>query len=460
MSRLIAVSNRTSAGNPGAGGLAVALRASMAGTDGVWVGWSGKIYDFPSQRARRLEEDGLNYALIDLAKPEFDGFYLGYSNAALWPVLHNRLDLARFEPEDFRAYQRVNARFAETVRGIARDDDVVWVHDFHLLLMARSLRAMGVESRIGIFLHTPFPAPDVFRAVPGHRDLGAGLCAHDLIGVQTRTDLRNLARYLAEEFGAEATGPADGHRYRVGGRTVRLLHCPIGLDAGEVAAMAVTKRARKAARKISRLLGKRDLVLGVDRLDYSKGLPQRFEGLATLFDQNPDRHGSFQFTQVAPPSRADVQEYIDLRETLDRLAGRINGDYGDLDWVPIRYLARGYGRDQLAGLYRLARVALVTPLQDGMNLVAKEFVAAQDPDDPGVLVLSRFAGAAEQMELGGDGALIINPHDSGAIAEATLRALDMDVGERRERWAALWEGVREHDIHWWGGRYLDALREG
>ena len=450
MSRLIAVSNRTAAGSPGAGGLAVALRSTLAETEGVWVGWSGRIFDFPSHRPKRSEEAGINYALLDLSKPEFDGYYLGYSNAAMWPVVHNRLDLAHFEPEHYRLYRRVNFRFSEAVAEMAEPDDLIWVHDFHLLLMGKYLRELGAENRLGLFLHTPFPPPEVFRAVPDHEELGGSLLQFDVVGVQTQDDQRNLARYLAEDHGAE---PLGDHVYAVGRRTVRILHCPIGLDADDFAEMATSKPAKKAVKTLGRFLGKRELLIGVDRMDYSKGLPQRFEGIATLFDTHPELHRKVQFTQIAPPSRSNVQEYIDLRERLDRLAGRINGDYGDLDWLPIRYLARGYGREQLAGLYRRAAVALVTPLQDGMNLVAKEFVAAQDPEDPGVLVLSRFAGAAEQMSE----ALIINPHDPVSIAEATVEALRMPLEERQRRWRKLWEGVREHDIHWWSERFLRAL---
>jgi trehalose 6-phosphate synthase len=214
--------------------------------------------------------------------------------------------------------------------------------------------------------------------------------------------------------------------------------------------------ARLAASKLNKFLGNRQLVLGVDRMDYSKGLIQRFEGMADLFDRHPDVHGHISFTQIAPPSRSVVEEYQQLRQQLDELSGRINGDYGDLDWIPIRYLARGYDRDQIAGLYRQAKVCLVTPLQDGMNLVAKEFVAAQDPEDPGVLVLSQFAGAAEQMLE----ALIVNPYDASAIAEAVYRAIHMPLDERQARWRVLMDGIQSQDLIWWRERFLNAVPAG
>ena len=463
-SRLIALSNRTAAGNVArAGGLAVALRDVLAGGEGMWIGWSGKIFDFPSQRARETEEAGIRFRLLDFAKTDYEGFYLGYSNSMLWPVLHNRLDLTHYDTDDLRTYHRINLRFARAAAEVAGPDDLIWIHDFHLFMTGHYLRELGVEGRLGLFLHTPFPPAEVFRGMPGHADIGRSLASFDVIGTQTTTDLRNMARYLAEDHGAERVGKAteDAHVYRVGGREVHLLHCPIGMDVQGFSELPTSKPARRAVKRLSRLVGKkRDFVIGVDRMDYSKGLPERFEGMGLVFDQNPDTHGEVSFLQIAPPSRADVREYQDLREQLDRLSGRINGDYGDLDWLPIRYLAKGYGRKQLAGLFRYAKVGLVTPLQDGMNLVAKEYVAAQDPEDPGVLVLSQFAGAAEQMgdaANDGLGALIINPHDHQAIADAVVRALDMPLEERIARWRRLYDGIHTEDIAWWRDRFVTAL---
>ncbi|MCA8901633.1 MAG: trehalose-6-phosphate synthase [Hyphomonas sp.] len=449
--RLVAVSNRTAAGSENkAGGLAVALWDTLVETKGLWVGWSGRVLDHESDRVHRSEEDSVRFALTDLSRKQYDGFYLGYANSVLWPVMHNRIDLAVFEGDGFSHYLTVNEKFARAVISEAEESDFVWVHDYHFMLMGQMMRQRGWKGRLGYFLHIPFPAPDAFRAIPQHKELGEGLCAFDVVGVQTGRDLYNLARYLEEEFGAEEL--PDG-RYRVGGRDVRLLHCPIGIDAEAFAGVAGEDDAQLAAARLARFLGQRQLVVGVDRMDYSKGLLQRFEGMARLFDQHPDVHGRISFTQVAPPSRTVVEGYAQLREQLDELCGRINGDYGDLDWIPIRYLARGYAREEVAGLYRLAAVCLVTPLQDGMNLVAKEFVAAQDPEDPGVLVLSQFAGAAEQMKE----ALIVNPYDADAIAEAVYRAINMPLEERKERWTALMEGIREQDLGWWRDRFLAAV---
>ena len=449
--RLIAVSNRTAAGSASkAGGLAVALWETLVETKGMWIGWSGRVLDHESDRITYSDEEGVSFALSDLSRRQYDAFYLAYANSVLWPVMHNRIDLAVFDSDTYRSYCSVNEKFARIAVQEAREEDFVWVHDYHFFLLGRMMRKRGWRGRLGWFLHIPFPAPDAFRAIPQHRELGEALCAYDVVGVQTGKDLYNLARYLEEEFGAEEL--PDGC-FRVGERTVRLLHCPIGIDVEAFEDAAIGFEAQLAAAKLIKFLGERHLVLGVDRMDYSKGLLQRFEGMAELFDRYPDVHGRISFTQVAPPSRSVVQGYIQLRHKLDELSGRINGDYGDLDWIPIRYLARGYAREEIAGLYRLARVCLVTPLQDGMNLVAKEYIAAQDPEDPGVLVLSQFAGAAEQMKE----ALIVNPYDATAIADAVYKAINMSLNERRARWTSLMEGLKAQDLGWWRQRFLGAV---
>ena len=452
--RLIAVSNRTAAGSESkAGGLAVALWETLVETKGLWVGWSGRVIEYETEKVTHSEEEGVSFALSDLSRRQYDGFYLAYANSVLWPVMHNRIDLAVFDADSYRNYSGVNEKFARIAVQEARPGDFIWVHDYHFFLLGRMMRQRGWKGPLGWFLHIPFPAPEAFRAIPQHRELGEALCAYDVVGVQTGTDFYNLARYLEEEFDAEEM--PDG-RFRVGERTVRLLHCPIGIDVDAFVEAATGPEAQVAAAKLAKFLGNRQLVLGVDRMDYSKGLLQRFEGMADLFDRHPDVHGRISFTQVAPPSRSVVEGYVQLRQKLDELSGRINGDYGDLDWIPIRYLARGYPRDEIAGLYRLAKVCLVTPLQDGMNLVAKEYIAAQDPDDPGVLVLSQFAGAAEQMKE----ALIVNPYDAASIAEAVYRAIYMPLEERHARWASLMEGLRAQDLTWWRRRFFDAVPKG
>lgn len=457
MGRLIAISNRTAA-DPGAraGGLAVAVWESLKSTGGVWFGWSGDIVEQPTRSLHTLKDDGVEFVLTDLSQDEHDQYYLQYANSVLWPVFHYRIDLASFNSDAFQVYAAVNQRIATMVADRLRAGDSVWVHDYHFLLMGDSLRRVGWDGPIGFFLHIPFPPPEVFRALPEHLWIARAMCAYSVIGFQSEQDRSNFTRYLMEDCKAKDLG--DG-RFEVFATTVKIEAYPIGIDATSFEVAAKTEKASEAAERIGRFLGGRSLVIGVDRMDYSKGLPQRFEAVGRLFDDYPETHGTVSVTQIAPPSRSKVEEYKELRQTLDRLAGRINGDYGDLDWIPLRYLARSYVREELAGLFRIARVGLVTPLRDGMNLVCKEFVMAQDAEDPGVLILSEFAGAAEQMKA----ALLVNPHDTRKLAEVIHHGLTMPLEERKERWTQLRQVVTEQDVSWWRQNFLkdlDALQPG
>ena len=451
MGRLIAISNRTAADpSARAGGLAVAVWESLKSTGGVWFGWSGDIVPQTSRAVHQLKDDGVEFVLTDLSEHEHDYYYLRYANSVLWPIFHYRIDLAAFDTEAFEVYAAVNQRVANLVSDRLQEGDSVWVHDYHFLLMGDSLRRAGWDGPIGFFLHIPFPPPEVFRALPEHLWIARAMCGFSVIGFQSEQDRSNFTRYLVED--CKAVDHGDG-TYEVFATTVKVEAYPIGIDASGFEAAATTDKAAEAAERIGRFLGGRSLVIGVDRMDYSKGLPERFEAVGRLFDDYPETHGKVSVTQIAPPSRSKVEEYKELRQRLDELAGRINGDYGDLDWIPLRYLARSYDREELAGLFRIARVALVTPLRDGMNLVCKEFVMAQDPDNPGVLVLSEFAGAAEQLKA----ALLVNPHDTGKLAETIHHALTMPLEERKERWEALRKIVTEQDVTWWRQNFLKDL---
>ncbi|MGC6498711.1 MAG: alpha,alpha-trehalose-phosphate synthase (UDP-forming) [Henriciella sp.] len=451
MGRLVAISNRTAADpSARAGGLAVAVWESLKTTGGVWAGWSGEIVGKASRGATVFRDDGVEFLLTDLTQDEHDQYYLGYANSVLWPVFHYRIDLASFDTQAFQAYAAVNQRIALMVADRLQDGDIVWAHDYHFLLVADSLRRAGWEGPIGFFLHIPFPAPEVFRALDEHHWIARAMCCYDVIGFQSETDRDNFVRYLTHD--CNGVLEADG-KVSVFGKRLTIRAYPIGIDAEGFSRAAQSERANTAADRIGRFLGERSLVIGVDRMDYSKGLPERFEAVGELFDAYPELHGNVSVTQIAPPSRSKVEEYRALRSELDQLAGRINGDYGDLDWIPLRYLARSYEREELAGLFRIAAVGLVTPLRDGMNLVAKEFVMAQDEADPGVLILSEFAGAAEQMS----DALIVNPHSRGRLAETIHQALTMPLDERQQRWRALREIVMEKDINWWRAKFLKDL---
>ncbi|MFW6412765.1 MAG: alpha,alpha-trehalose-phosphate synthase (UDP-forming) [Oceanicaulis sp.] len=444
--RLIIVSNRAPADGLGAGGLAAALSDALIGREAVWFGWSGEIHDDAAARPNRTRSFGdLNVTLMDLTEAERDGYYLGYSNRTLWPALHYRLDLSQFEQDDLATYRAVNARFADRLAEEIRPGDLVWVHDYHLIPLAEELRKRGLRNPIGFFLHIPFPPGEIFGAIPGADALVSGLQAYDLVGFQSDRDRANFER-LCLSRGAVHT--PDG-RLAAKGRLTRARAYPIGIDAKAFRTLA--ERAEPA-----RALAAEGVkaMIGVDRMDYSKGLPERMAGIGAFFDAHPEACGTVSLVQITPTSRADLPAYADLRRELDEAVGHVNGRHGRVDWTPVHYLARGLERDQLAGLFRRAAIGLVTPLRDGMNLVAKEYVAAQDPEDPGVLILSEFAGAAEQMP----DALLVNPHDSETMSDAIWQALNMPLDERKRRHAALWDVVDQFDAAWWSRRFESDLK--
>ncbi|WP_133650243.1 alpha,alpha-trehalose-phosphate synthase (UDP-forming) [Paraburkholderia flava] len=458
MSRLVVVSNRTAdPRKTAAGGLAVAVRESLQETGGLWFGWSGKIHGetegAAGQSDVRMQTMGrVTLATLDLDQRDYDTYYLGYANDVLWPVFHYRLDLANFDVRFAAGYRRVNQLFARKLMPLLRPDDLIWVHDYHLIPLAAELRAMGCTNRIGFFLHIPMPPPLIMAAIPEHEWLMRSLFAYDLVGFQAEADVTHFAHYVESE--AHASRLEHG-RLRAFDRTLRVGAYPIGIDVDEFAGLAQGKDGREMFARMREEYSRRRLLIGVDRLDYSKGLPQRVHAFRELLAQYPENHNSATLIQIASPSREDVGAYDDLRRQMDSLCGEINGDYGELDWMPVRYIHRNVARKRLPGLYRASRVALVTPLRDGMNLVAKEFIAAQDPADPGMLVLSRFAGAAEQLK----DALLVNPYDTQGTAQAIQRALTMPQDERINRHERLMKRIREQDVHWWCSSFLEALEQ-
>jgi trehalose 6-phosphate synthase len=455
VSRLVVVSNRVAdPRKTAAGGLAVALGEALAETGGLWFGTSGTVVDRGRGEGKlhTHRAGNVTLAMIDLTQEDHDSYYRGYANGVLWPVFHYRLDLADFDAGHIEGYRRVNRMFAHRLRPLLQPDDVIWVHDYHLIPLAAELRAMGCQQRIGFFLHIPVPPPLILAAIPAHEWLMRALFAYDLVGLQSQADLTHLSRYLLNEARAEQIGE---NTFGAFSRQLRAGAFPIGIDVDEFEALAEGEESRAMLGTLREQYAKRQLLVGVDRLDYSKGLPQRIRAFRTLLDRHPENRHSATLIQVAAPSREDVDAYGDIRRELEGLCGAINGDFGDIDWMPIRYIHRTVARRRVPGLYRAARVGLVTPLRDGMNLVAKEFVAAQDPADPGVLVLSRFAGAAEQL---GD-ALLVNPYDTQATADAIQGALHMPLQERRMRHTRLLEQIRGHDVHWWRRGFLAALME-
>lgn len=453
MVRLVIVSNRvspitTAHSNPG--GLAIAVRAALDQDRAMWFGWSGKIVESSPTPPRLVRDGRLTRALIDLSREDYERYYTGFANCALWPLFHYRTNLVEFEHEDYAGYRRVNEEFARHLVALLRPDDLIWVHDYHLIPLGAFLRARGINHRIGFFLHTPFPCPGVLTTLPMHEDLVRALSAYDVVGFQTDEDLQAFTDYIEREVHGDAREPG---RISAFGRTFHAGVFPVGIDPETTAERSSRALNLPQCHRLFDSLAGRQLVIGVDRLDYTKGLLNRFKAVKLLLEGHPEHRRCVVVLQIAPPTRGDVPEYQQLRSALDALTGHINGRFGAPDLQPVRYLNRQFGQDTLFGFYRLSAVGLVTPLRDGMNLVAKEFVASQDPENPGVLILSRFAGAARQL----DAAMIVNPYDPAAIASALDRALTMPLDERRVRHRSLMQGLRRHDIKAWRRAFLDLL---
>jgi trehalose 6-phosphate synthase len=439
MSRIVLVSNRVLDPKQAAqaGGVAVALADIVRTRPALWFGWSGEV----SETATKPHIDG-KIATVALTESEHEQYYLGYSNSVLWPVFHNRLDLAEFEAGYYEQYENVNKRLASLLAPMLKPDDTIWVHDYHLIPFATELRKLGIKNSVGFYLHIPFPPWQTFMAIPEHEKLAHGLAAYDLVGLQTKADVSNLIDYMTN--GVYGRVVPDG-RIRLFDRLVRVASFPIGIDVEDFA---------HAKRKSPVVQGRGVLrMIGVDRLDYTKGLPQKFKAFGRFLEKYPRYRRQVVLTQIAPPTRENVGAYTDIRQQLESLAGSINGRYGEIDWVPIHYIHRSAPRRRLADLYRSSRIGMVTPLRDGMNLVAKEYVAAQDPADPGVLILSRLAGAAEELEE----AMIVNPYSIDAVADVIRDALEMGLDERIARHRALMARVRRSDVGSWCRSFLKAL---
>lgn len=451
--RLVAVSNRVSVPRKAAapGGLAVGLLAAMRSRGGLWFGWSGDLVDGEPRETSVLRRGGVTYAVTDLRREQFERYYLGFSNGVLWPLFHYFLETFQYDDGHYDAYLEVNRFFAGRLARLLEPQDLVWVHDYHLVPLARMLRENGVHHRIGFFLHIPFPHYEVLRALPVYTELLRDLCKYDVLGFQTANDLNSFRDSIAYTWGRDAVRDPDC--VQVDGRRVRAAVYPIGVDVEAIRAEAEASRQSEAVRRMERSVGERQLVIGVDRLDYSKGLVERFSAFQRFLEANPDSHGKVTFMQIAPLSRADMRAYSAIREQLERLAGRINGEYSDTDWIPLRYLNRNFSHDVLMGFMRSARACLVTPVRDGMNLVAKEYVASQDPRDPGVLILSTLAGAARELT----NALQVNPYDTRDVARTLQTALSMTLSERRQRHQALLDVIRRNDLHAWHGNFMADL---
>ena len=453
MGRLVVVSNRIAPPDDkkaSAGGLAVGVLGALKATGGLWFGWSGDIGN--EDRPLKKESRGdITWASFNLSEQDYEEYYSQFSNAVLWPAFHYRLDLVKYQREAWEGYSRVNRLLAEKLLPLVEEDDILWVHDYHLLPFAGELRKRGVNNRIGFFLHIPFPTPEIFNALPPGEELLEEMCDYDLLGFQTDNDRLAFLDCVASK--TRLTSHDDGS-HSAWGKAFRTEVYPIGIEPDEIAADASGPLPPKLAQLKAELKHVKN-IFSVERLDYSKGLPERFLAYETLLDKYPQHHGKIRYTQIAPTSRGEVQAYQDIRHQLESEAGRINGRFGQLGWTPLFYLNQHFERKILMKVFRYADVGLVTPLRDGMNLVAKEYVAAQDPEDPGVLVLSQFAGAANELT----SALIVNPYDRDDVANALNRALNMPLTERISRHAEMMKVIRENDIDRWQARFIEDLNE-
>ena len=447
--RLVVVSNRLPAAPSSdrkreVGGLVSALMPALTETDGIWLGWSGAERD-PGLRLRIEQVDPVTRAQFDYPPQWRQKFYAGFCNQSLWPLLHGFPGRLRYLDDEWQCYVEANRAYAGLVLEAGGSSAKVWVQDFHLMLLARELRRLGHLGRIGFYLHVPFPSLDDFETMPWAAEVVAALLDFNLIGLQSQRWYDNFIQTVRGLLGSDAEIRARDH--------CRVI--PVGIDPDRFADAAATRNGEASELgSFEDMLRGRKLILGVDRLDYSKGIPERLEAFARLLERYPEWRGQVSFVQVSVPTRSEVTEYAELRSRVEHLVGRINGAYGEAEWVPVRYLYRSYDQATLARLYRLAAVGLVTPLRDGMNLVAKEYVAAQDEADPGVLVLSKFCGAADRMTL----ALLTNPYHVDGVAADLDCALRMAREERVARNAALRVAVWQDTASAWARTFLATLR--
>jgi alpha,alpha-trehalose-phosphate synthase [UDP-forming] len=449
---LLVISNRipapaTSDRQREVGGLVAALEPALRRHDGVWLGWSG--HECEAEPTLDLDTDASPVrASFDLTPRWRRQYYAGFCNRSLWPLLHGFPGRVRYEDEEWAAYVEANDAFARLAGDLVHRDAAIWVHDYHLLLVAAGLRHRGHRGPIGLFLHVPFPSRDAVETLPYAHELLDAMLSFDLVGFHTPRWAESFRSAVQSTLPVAMRGDRIEHRQR----TTRIATFPIPIDAAPFRAAAATPTAPDVAGLLT-MLGDRRLLLGVDRLDYSKGIPERLEAFERLLERYPAWRGRVCFVQVSVPSRADVPEYAELRDRVEHLVGRINGRFGEANWVPVRYLYRSYPHDVLAQLYRIADVGVVTPLRDGMNLVAKEFVASQDPERPGVLVLSRFAGAADELK----SAVLTNPYHRDGLADDLHRALSMAPAERRDRHRLLSATVLSRTPEDWAAEFLTAL---
>jgi len=441
----------------GSGGLVTAMAPVLKDRGGVWIGWPGTTeeqgVDIVGLMAGAAKESGYTLRPVMMTEQEKNDFYFGFANEVVWPLFHDLQSHCNFQPSYWRAYQSVNKKFARVIERNSGSNDYIWVNDYHLMLCARDLRELGVTNKIGFFLHIPFPPLDIFLKLPWRFEILNALLDYDLIGFQTMRDTRNFIqciKYLRRDLRVKGKGRISS--LSVDGRDVRIGSFPISIDFDDFANYSAGQEVSEAAWHLHEKLPERTLVLGVDRLDYTKGIPHRIQAFKNLLERYPDLHGKISLIQVVVPSREDIITYHELKMDIERLVGEVNGKFTMSGWIPIHYIFRSLSRIELLAYYRTCEIALITPLKDGMNLVAKEFCACSHEEDS-VLILSEFAGAAAQLH---SGAIMVNPFDIEGIADAIHHAYYMDKVERQARMKRLRRSIKRQDIFWWVDSFLKA----
>lgn len=442
---------------PGSGGLVRALVPVLRDRGGLWIGWPGTSEASGKKLEKVLagaaQHSGFTLKPVSLTSEEIEKYYFGFANKIIWPLFHDLLSQCKFDPSYWSTYQKVNRKFARVIKKHMTGEDYIWVHDYHLMNVARELRGLGVKENIGFYLHIPFPPLDIFLKLPWRFQILRSLLKYDLIGFQTLRDRRNFmqcARTLIKDISVQGKGQVITLRF--GNHYVRVGAFPIGIDFKEFARLASNKEVADGAWYIHEQLPNVQIILGVDRLDYTKGILERLEAFRNALLRYPELEENVVFVQVVVPSRRKIAEYLELQIEIERLVSEINGQFTRTGWVPIHYIFRAMDRSDLLAYYRTAEIAIVTPLKDGMNLIAKEYCASSLEENC-VLILSEFAGAAAQLQ---KGALLVNPHDKEGVADAIYKAVNMSRDERRQRMKKLRASVKRHDIYWWVNSFLHA----
>jgi alpha,alpha-trehalose-phosphate synthase [UDP-forming] len=468
--RLLVVSNRLPVviehqdgrwrSRPGSGGLVTALRPVLRRRGGLWIGWPGASeqegLDLDRMLSEAGEAAGFDFAAVKLTSEERDGFYYGFSNEIVWPLFHGLHTRCNFDPSYWKAYRTVNCKFARKIKEQARDNDFIWVHDYHLMHVAKELREVGLRQKISFFLHIPFPPPEVFLKMPWRFEVLQALLEFDVLGFQTQSYRRNFTQCISSVIpGMSVRGRGRVVTAKTPRRPVQIGVFPISIDFDEFADKAASPEVAARVHEIREDFAGRKLMLGLDRLDYTKGIPERVKAFGDALDRYPELREKLTLVQVVVPSRTAIHEYRDLKSEIEKLVSQVNGRHTVPGWVPIHYVFRNLDRAELTAFYRTADIMSVTPLRDGMNLVAKEYCACRIEND-GVLILSEFAGTAATMHRG---ALLVNPHDQVGMADAVYNAVAMSKSEQQMRMRILRQGVRKFDVFWWLDMFLKASSE-